>query len=837
MHIDVSPRALDIHPPQSALIAVTLTNTSDVIIGARLRVLGADSKWITIDDAEPRLFPGETSLVTIEVTVPPELPAGTRTLAIQVQDVADPASIEIAEVALNVPADPRLTLTVDPPHVTAGKRAQYTAIVANTGNATQNVSMTATDPKAKTTFRFTPSSFILEPGGSMPVAVAARARRPLFGDATLRPFQVTASGTPSAATPTPPATAVFVQKSLISRGAITLVGLLLAVSIFALVIVIALSSVVDRSAADRNLALTVAQAREAGAATGSSGLGGKVVDLMTGSFVSSVAVAAFPADDASNPIATTASGDDGSFAISGLPAGDYLVRVQGGGYDEVWYPAAASPGDAQTVTLANDQRVADLTVVVGGTPASLAGEVSGDDVAGATLTIQLPLDAGILADAGMSDTSTGDSAVPAGAVVTTAPIGSDSTFEVTNLPSPAIYDLIISKPGLASTVQRLDVAAGENRTGIKLSLLAGDGIIEGTVSGDKGPIGEATIVASSSDVTVRTVSLTEGDVGSFVLRGLPTPGNYTITVAADGYSSATLALSLTQGQHLEGVSAVLGTATGSLSGLVSVDSGSAAGVEVIVTDGATTLRSVTQSTSPVGAWRVTGLRIPATYTVTFTKQGLTSQVVSVRIDGFGRVTQGATSATTVNATMGSATASLKGTVSQRSGQSAAQPVGNVTITLSSGDTQRVVTSASSPSTKIGQYLITGLRPGTYTVTFARQGTTPTSAIITLTAGETEEFSPVLVAPASISGTVTHSLTGDPAPGLTVNLYLASQYGTAADPVAVAVTDSSGSYAFNEVDAPEHYIVEVRTAPGSTVVATSPPISLAASDVRQFNANI
>lgn len=836
MHVVVSPSVLTVAPPQPVLIGITITNTEEVILGASVRILGADRSWIKIDDPEPRLFPGETVVVTAEINVPPGLPAGSRTIAVQVQDLADPTTLSIDEILLDVPADPKLALSIDPPHVTAGKRAQFTTIVVNTGNAVQRVTMSATDPKAKTSFLFRPAEFTLDPGASMPVVLRAKARRKLLGDPTLRPFQVEANAEPASLVPPPPASAVFVQKSLISRASISLLGLLIAVSIFALVIVIALSSVVDRSAADRNLALAVAQARDTPALTGQSSLAGTVVDLMTGIVVEGVSVAAFTADETTQPLLTRATGADGGFTLGGLPAGTYLVRVEGAGYDEVWYPAAAGPGDAQSIEVADGDSVTGLTVVVGGTPASLVGEVLGDDVGGATLAVQLPLDEGILADAGLTPNAQ-NGPIPSGAVVTTAPIGTDGTFEIEDLPSPAVYDLIVTKHGLAPVVQRVDVAAGEHRTGIALTLLAGDGIIEGMVTGAGGPVGEATIEAASQDATARTVSLTDGDVGSFVLRGLPTPGTYTVTVSADGYSSATLLVSLTQGQHLTGLAAVLGSATGSLGGTVSVEDGSPAGVEVTVTDGATTVQTVTQSSNPQGRWQVTGLRIPATYTVTFARTGLASQVVSVRLDGFGNVTQGATNARSVNVTLSSATATLSGTVRQSTGDSDPDPVGNVTVTLSSGEMQRVVTSASAPASRIGRYLIDGLRPGTYTITFTRQGTTPTSTILTLSAGQHETYDPVLVAPASISGTVTQADTGVPTGGLTVNLYLASQYGTAAGPVTSTVTGSDGRYAFMEVDAPEHYIVEIRTAPGSTIVATSAPISLAASDAHEFNATI
>ena len=83
-----------------------------------------------------------------------------------------------------------------------------------------------------------------------------------------------------------------------------------------------------------------------------------------------------------------------------------------------------------------------------------------------------------------------------------------------------------------------------------------------------------------------------------------------------------------------------------------------------------------------------------------------------------------------------------------------------------------------------------------------------------------------MAPASIQGQVT-SPQGDGSGGLTVRLFDAEAYGTAASPVATTTTSSSGHYEFEDVDAPAHYIVEVLR--GSTTVATSAPVTLTASE--------
>ena len=444
----------------------------------------------------------------------------------------------------------------------------------------------------------------------------------------------------------------------------------------------------------------------------------------------------------------------------------------------------------------------------------------------------MPPLAGVVEPEAGEATATGST----GAVVRTVPIGADGTFEVADLPSPAVYDLVVSKAGFASAVQRVDVAAGEDRSGIQLSLLTGDGSIAGSVSGAAGPVGGATVVASAGQVVVETVTLTEAPVGSFTLRGLPTPGTYTVVVTAEGFAPATLNLTLTPAQQLTGVSVLLGQDQSSIGGQVTVPGGDPSGVVVTVTDGAVTAQTVTRSSAPAGSWQVTGLRVPSTYTVTFSRADLESQVLSVSIDGFGNVTSGAPSATQVNATLRAADGTISGVVRQSTTTGATSAVGNVTVTVSSGTTQRVVTTASTPASEVGRYVVDTLPPGTYTVTFSRAGTRPTSTIVVLAASQNRDLSPVLVAPAAISGTVTQGSAQVQA-GRAVLLYLAAQYGTAAGPVATTTTDSEGFYTFQDVSAPEHYIVEVRTTPSGTVLVTSTPQTVSASQQLTVNLSI
>ncbi len=161
------------------------------------------------------------------------------------------------------------------------------------------------------------------------------------------------------------------------------------------------------------------------------------------------------------------------------------------------------------------------------------------------------------------------------------------------------------------------------------------------VTGPDGPLGGAVVTATTGTTTVETVSLTEGTVGEFILRGLVTPATYSVTVSSPGFSPQTTSVSLADGQRLTGVQLALARSSGSLFGVVTTLPGNAPapGVTVTVTAGTATVQTVTQSTGTVGGWTIAGLAIPSPYTVTFSRPDLESQTVAVTLDAAGNLSR------------------------------------------------------------------------------------------------------------------------------------------------------------------------------------------------------
>ena len=596
MRVQVTPERVELSEDNAVEVFVTVHNTGSLIGGYHLRVLGADPSWVVLESENLSLFPDTAQTVRALIRIPQGVAAGERRIAVQVRELTPPQAISIAEVELVVPPSETLKLTLTPMTVVGGSSGTFGVILENTGNTTVFAPLAGTDAEEVMRFRFVPPTLTLAPGDQAIADLKVKGPRRWFGSPVVRAFgiglqpptgavptgavppavppgavppgAVPAGAVPPGAVPpgavpagasqsdasptaaaaaTPPgtgkplasdeplATGTLLQKPRLSRGALSLLSLLLAATVFATVITIAFSALVGQSAQDRDLAIQVAAARNSVAIAGTSTLGGTVVLLTDGAPVAGVTVELFDAAATTTPVKQTATGDDGSWKIDNLPSGSYLFRVSGAGFVQIWYPQALSASDATVITVQVGQQVTDLQVTLGGLPASVSGQVVGGDVAGAVLTVQVPVeflppDPTDVAAVAAKPPAGGD---PGGAVLKTVPIGSDGAFEVTDIPSPRVYDLVVTKPGFATEQQRIDLAAGESRTDVQLRLRTGDGLISGTVSGPDGPLGGAVITATTGSNKVETVSLTQGDIGSFTIRG---PVISTASVVAISFS-------------------------------------------------------------------------------------------------------------------------------------------------------------------------------------------------------------------------------------------------------------------------------------------------------------
>ncbi len=817
VRVDVHPRRLSAIPGEPAVVTISVANTAAVITGHRIRVLGVDPQWARLDTEELSLFPDTTGVARLELTFPRGIPAGPRALSVEITELTPPFDVMAIPITVTVPVEQGIKASLDPVSVTGGRNVSVGVVVENTGNATTDIELAGTDDEGAIRFGFTPACPSVAPGEQSVATAHLRARRPWFGNPKVRPFSVEA-GPPGAPVI---AFGAWVQRARLSRGAMALVGLVVAATVFAAVITASLAQVVNKSTADRNLAIQVAQAGQSSSANaGHSGIAGTVRLLTSGAPVQGVSVDLFQASNAAQPIVSTATGATGGYNFAGVAAGAYKLQFQGGGFAQLWYPDSLTPDAASAVTVPAGQTVSGIDIRLGGLPGSVSGKVMGGDPSGATLTVEAPNPGAATGAAATTAAALSQlgvlNAVPAAggaagapgttAIVTTQTLDASGNFDLSNLPSPATYLLVITKQGYAPASQQIDLSGGEVRGGINITLHKGDGSVAGTVSSSGGPLGGATISASDGTTTVNTISLTDpASVGQFEIDNLPTPDTLTLVVSAPGFATQTLSVSLSGGQHVTGVSVTLTSGVGSISGTVStLAGGPAGGVTVSATDGKVTVTTVSLSVGQVGSYTLAGLPVPDTFTLTFSRSDLASQTQAITLTATGQ-----SNLTGIDASLVSQTGAVFGTVKQQDGQA----LGEVAVLLSSGSTSYQVVSATVPT--LGAYEIDNVTPGTYTISFTRRGGQPTSSILTVVAGQRLPFNPVLNPAASISGTVVNSAnaaTRLPVPGAQVTLFLATQFPTVS--VTSVVTDSHGNFTFANVDAPQSFVVAFAYPQGS-----------------------
>lgn len=796
---------LEVSAGQSATFHVAVTNTSPAIDAYELQVFGVDPSWVTSEPSRLSLFPGDTENVAVTVTLPRDYPAAQRTLGINVRAENDVTEFALAQVHVDVQPSTKPGVSVDPVVVTGGKEAVFGLVVTNEGNAAMAARAVGTDPEDLAEFVFEPPEVTVMPGRSQVVRVTATGGQAWFGQPRARPFELGVDTGERVEV-----IATFIQRPRISRWMLSLLGLLLAAAVFAAVLSRTFNQVVEEASVDNRI---IEQALSGDAA------GGAVVPVnpagITGTVVSStssdVGIAGVQADlyvasDTTVPVATAATDGSGTFTFARLNDGEFLLRFGGAGFDTIWFGGSTTAADAAPITTTLGEVVELDPFALGGRPGSVSGTVLGDDPVGAVVTL----------------TATGQLEPSVRPQVEQIEASADGTFVFAEVPSPAVYRLEVTKPGFATENRDVVLRPAQVLEGVEVLLRSGDGVISGSVTSADGPLGGATVEATDGSFSVSTVTLTEGDVGSFSLRNLPTPGRYTVTVSRDGFSPVSRSVALSTAETVSGFSTSLSPAIGSIRGTVFIEGeGPAGGVSVSVTGGDVARETISVSQGEVGTFQFDQLPSPGTYTVTFTRAGLVSQVRLVDLDPRA----GQIEATGIDATLLRDQAVVRGTVRGPDGD----PLPRATVVLNDGTAPFTFLTADDPA---GEFEFAGIAPGTYTLTASRVGTTPVVILVNVLANQAEVLELTLGAQASLTGQVrrvdpeTDELV--PYAGAIVALFTPEAFpAPPQEATAVAVVDAEGNYAFTGLDAPQDWVVAVFLTDdsaeplGSTTIATEP----------------
>lgn len=797
MRSAVIPEIVEVAPGEHGLMSVTITNTTAVIDAYRVEVFGLDPAWVTTNPARLSLFPGQSGTVDIDVTLPADYPASQRKLTINVVSDDDRTAFSMSDVELTVKPRHAISMTVDPSQITGGRGARFALILANSGNTTTHLTATATDPEELAEFSFEPTTIDVPPGRERVIEVVVRGGRSWFGQPRPRTMMLGVTGDQHVES-----LATFIQRPRIGRWLLSLLGLLTAATVFALVLSQAFDSVVDEARISNDVLNEALQRDEAGGAvvpTDPGTVTGTVITSSTGSGLSGAQAELFVSSDTVTPVASAATGSQGEFTLSNLGAGRYTLRLSGAGVAPIWFGGATNAADAATFDVQLGVATQLEPIEISGTPTVVTGAVDVDDTEGVTVSLVVP--------------------GAEGAAVATVPVNPDGSFSIPDVPTPGNYQLIVQQPGVPPVTRDLVLEPGVPLGDLGVDVVAGGGgTVSGQVNGPTGPLGGATITATTGTSSISTLSLTESPVGSYNLRGLAVPGQYTITIDGDGFSPQSRTVSLTAESTDASFSATLTPAIGSISGRAVVDGGSARGISVVVTGVGTNreVGAVTQGAN-AGSFTFRGLDAPGTYTLAFTGDGLVPQVRVVDLDP----QRGITDVADVAVTLTRERTLVNGVVRGVDGR----PVGGATVTLSDGTNNRVLPSADSPA---GAFAFSDVEPGAYTLSASLTGTEPVVVLVNVNDETTPALDLQLGAQASLHGQVTGY---DPAARrLPVRLFLPEQFPNG-EPLATTFTDASGAYSFEQLEAPTGYVVAVyasdtaadpldsataQTAPGAAV---------------------
>jgi hypothetical protein len=326
---------------------------------------------------------------------------------------------------------------------------------------------------------------------------------------------------------------------------------------------------------------------------------------------------------------TVTTGGGGKYTISNLAApASYQLTFVTPGYQTSTLVDTVNGGDQRleaAVTLGAAQGSISGIVRSGSTP--IGGATVSTTVGGKTLSVLTP---------------------------TTGAVG---TFAIPNLPTPATYVLNYSAPGHGTWTEVVDLAAGQSFTKAVGKMSNGSGSISGIVLDGNGvaglggvtvTVGGAPVAGSTtgaiSPTAPTTTTLTNGNVGGFLLNGLA-DGEYTLTFSRDGYTSASVPVTLDSNRPANKpaptVKVRLYKESGEITGIVYGAGSAFPGASVTATDGTNTYTATASAQGGLlvpGGYDLAALP-PGTYSVTASAQGFTSATRIVTV-GRGQTVSG-----------------------------------------------------------------------------------------------------------------------------------------------------------------------------------------------------
>lgn len=451
-----------------------------------------------------------------------------------------------------------------------------------------------------------------------------------------------------------------------------------------------------------------------------------------------------------NLILTTTTNGTGFYSASHLAPGNYIVMASSTGYRTQIQGASVRVKTTTTVDFALQSNPG----VISGT---VTDALTANPIAGALVEV---FNGTILV--GFADTD------------------GSGNYTILGLP-PGSYTVIASATRYQSKTEGASVISGMTTT-LDFALTKIKGTIAGTVSDalTGNPIPSATINVFQGVTFIASV-LTDPN-GQYSIPGFA-PGSYIVTASASGFSSSAVGARVFA-NHTTAVNFALTPNPGIISGTVAdaATNQPISGAVIQVRDSFVLM--ATAVTDANGKYNFPSLA-PGSYTVTATASNFRRKTKVAEVNS--------NQITVVNFSLNLNSGAIAGTITDAI---TTLPIPNATAAVFQGTAliDFVLTDVN------GDYIISDLAPGNYTVLAFKKGYQAAFSEETVVAGGTTDADFILnLRPGTIAGIVTDGCTGGPIPGAFILV--------ADGPTIVGfdLTDANGNYSINTL-APGNYTV-------------------------------
>lgn len=784
MRVSADVEELRLAPGDEGSVTLDIVNTGSVIDGVRARAVGLPTQSVRTEPAVLSLFPEARGSLSVRVGVPHDFPAGRHPVVLEVVSSALPTPRHV-NLDLVVAPRPELGVVAHPPVVRGRRRGRFLVEVANRGNLPLAVSLRVSDAESALTCLPEPATLVVPAGSVATSLLRVKAPRRLAGGDLDRALRLVATGTDllpaepgqpteplqpgpaplpaqrtapepaparAPAAPVPPAP---LQGEHLVEDSVPLVfrqrpllsrGLLTALVLLSIIALWAAAFLlgITKVLGGDPMTKTPAASFFASTPTAAGGTGGTGGSgTATGT---GTAAGAAPAGAAPKSGLLPAG-------VGGLLSGRVVAASDGSPVGRIVVQAYRR-GPSGIMRVASAATQADGTYAVAGLfPGNYLLQFS---AAGFT-TVWYPTAPSADAATPVSATAGGTTAVPP-VTVTGQPASLSGTVDFGNTLSPPTATVAVTS-------------------------LAADG--------------KAGRVARTST----------GADGAYALPSLPAPGKYQVAVSAPGYQVSTFTVSVNGGQKRFAPTVLLSAGAGSIAGLVTDGTDPLGGVSVTTTMGTSTLAVATPTEGAIGRFTLGNLQTPATYVLTFSKDGYGSATTVVDL-GPGE------NRTSLAVALIPGTGTVTGTVLGPTGAG----VGGATVTV--GGAAAPVSTTTVTTGDVGFFAVSGLPvPGTYTLTVSKPGLAPQTVPVTLDGTSKPPTVSVTLGAAlgSLSGTVSVPKGASPG-GITITV-------TSGLAPVTTQTDGSGRFVVAGL-APGTYAV---TASGTGLTQQTAQVTVSAGE--------